>query len=325
MVGILNHLASTHSKEIRSNLVDLVDKSINSGGKSSKSKQSIQEIGTIPYLLFLASLSENMRSTLTEDIYRRMMTRDSCGKISNLVELWEKHFFPSDDSLLDLIVHLIICCDQNSVEIMKLLFNLSADKCEDCDVTRDVRHGTRQILEHVLAELQSLVHQKAGIFASDHDVPLFRRLDIEFLLKSYFLTSDLFQRRCIISLLSFLSLSRGRNTAVKIVTFALQNAESEEELAVMFEFIKEIELWIPNFVEIAVSQCMKACVKKPLPMLNNLSTALHFQHSSEQEDHKLKVLSLISKAVSKHQADILPCLEKIELVRFTYVHFCVYD
>lgn len=242
VVGILNHLATTHANDIKSNLNDLADNSIRVVSKS-KAKASLQDIGSVPYLLFLASLSETMRSTLTHDIYQRFMSKEVCNNLAILVELWEKHFFPAENALLDLIVHLIICCEKNSMDILCMMLNLSQDKFSDFEVSRDVRHGSRQVLEHVLVELQTSVHQKSGKLPTDNDIPFFKFMDINVLLSQYFFSNDLFVRRFMISFMSSLALTKGRTVAVKTVKFGLLRAQSESDLASVLEFIRETELW----------------------------------------------------------------------------------
>lgn len=68
VVGILGYLASSHDKEIRTALGTLVDASLVKSSSSLSSKQDFTDtqIGTVPYLLYLASLSEMLAATLTD-------------------------------------------------------------------------------------------------------------------------------------------------------------------------------------------------------------------------------------------------------------------
>ena len=66
-------------------------------------------------------------------------------------------------------------------------------------------------------------------------------------------------------MLSYLSLHRssagggggggcGRSLAVRVIKYCLLQAEAEEELGVMFEFVKDTELWVSGIVTAAVTQ-----------------------------------------------------------------------
>ena len=76
VVGILGYLASSHDKEIRTALQTLIqaslDKSKEGSNVASKRGQveeeefTDQQIGTVPYLLYLASLSEMLAATLLD-------------------------------------------------------------------------------------------------------------------------------------------------------------------------------------------------------------------------------------------------------------------
>ena len=76
MVGILGYLASSQDREIRNALQTLIqaslDKSKVGGNVTSKWGQeeeeefTDQQIGTVPFLLYLASLSEMLAATLLD-------------------------------------------------------------------------------------------------------------------------------------------------------------------------------------------------------------------------------------------------------------------
>ena len=77
MVGILGYLASSQDRVIRNALQTLIQASLDKskvGGKYVTSKWgqeeveefTDQQIGTVPYLLYLASLSEMLAATLLD-------------------------------------------------------------------------------------------------------------------------------------------------------------------------------------------------------------------------------------------------------------------
>ena len=114
-------------------------------------------------------------------------------------------------------------------------------------------------------------------------------------------------------MLSYLSLHRsagGRSLAVKVVKYCLLHAEAEEELGVMFEFIKDTELWVTGIVAAAVTQSIRAnvTVARQAVLLDNLGTVLQFQSfapTSADADHKLKLVSQFSRPVAGCQAELL--------------------
>ena len=114
-------------------------------------------------------------------------------------------------------------------------------------------------------------------------------------------------------MLSYLSLHRsagGRSLAVKVIKHCLLHAEAEEELGVMFEFIKDTELWVTGIVAAAVTQSVRAnvTVARQAVLLDNLGTVLQFQSfapTSADADHKLKLVSQFSRPVAGCQAELL--------------------
>ena len=115
-------------------------------------------------------------------------------------------------------------------------------------------------------------------------------------------------------MLSYLSLHRsagGRSLAVKVIKYCLLHAEAEEELGIMFEFVKDTELWVSGIVAAAVTQSIRANVSlaRQANLLDNLGTVLQFQSfaptSATDADYKLKLVSQFSKAVAKCQSELL--------------------
>ena len=114
-------------------------------------------------------------------------------------------------------------------------------------------------------------------------------------------------------MLSYLSLHRsagGRSLAVKVIKYCLLHAEAEEELGVMFEFIKDTELWVTGIVAAAVTQSIRAnvTVARQAVLLDNLGTVIQFQSfapTSADADHKLKLVSQFSRPVAGCQPELL--------------------
>ncbi len=325
VVGILGHLAATHRTEIRDALHTMVAESLDVPEKA----QTAQDVATVPYVLYLASLSDSLSSTLADGIYD-MVTIDLADRVADLIEVWEERYFPEEASLVNLAVGLVLSsADLAGKDLVRLLLDLGAEL--NRDVPREVRSGCRLVLDLIIADLQNFVHNpgqtspggKSGASNEDPSFassPLLESLGThaEYFMENYLLVKDSYHRRCTVSMLAYLSLHPaigGRPVAVKVVKHCLLNADTEEELGLMFEFIKDTELWVPGVVPAAVASCLRAKVgvSKQATLLDNLATILQHQ-SSDAADHKLKLVSQFSRSVSDHQIELLAKLAHRQLV-----------
>lgn len=304
VVGILGHLAATHQPEIQSALIKMVMGSLN----QPKKTMSPEDVAIVPFVLYLASLSEMLVPILLADI-RTKITPDIAQKIAHLFEQWEDSFFPEEDSLVNLVVHLIVISECHSPAVLSLLLDLGSGENDQ----RDVQNGARLIVDLVLAELLSMVHQTPKHFSED--IPVLKGFAscYESFLERYLLSEDAFQRKSVILLLNYLSLYQGRTVAVNVVKYCLDHAEGPEELGIMLEFLKDTELWITDIVKVAVSQSIKTKGRDPKRFLVNLVQILHYQ-SLPISDQKIKVLSQFATPAQEHIEGFLPMLSILELV-----------
>jgi integrator complex subunit 5 len=327
VVGILSHLASTHRKEIGDSFHAMVTECLDEGEKT----QTAQHVGTIPYLLYLASLSGVLSASLTDGIYDRV-TLDMADRITDLIDLWEERYFQEDSSLVNLSVQLVLkSAGAAGKDLLRLLLDLGGET--NREVAREVRNGCRLVLDLVLADLQIMVHSmqttRGGEEAASADcvgMPLITSLaaNADYFMENYFLVKDSYHRRCAISLLSYLSLHRaaggGRAVAIRVIKHCLLNAETEEELGIMFEFVKDTELWVPGVVATAVSQTLRAKISpaKQANLLDNLGHALQYQSfpaaSTSDADYKLKLVSQFSRCVAERRLELFGKMSHREFV-----------
>ena len=117
----------------------------------------------------------------------------------------------------------------------------------------------------------------SGSSSSTEELSLLRAFGhcYEYFIDSFIFSDDVFLRRSLVALLTYLSAHRdGRRAAggvgVAVVRYCLCHAEDEDDLGVMFEFLRDVELSQPEVANQAVEQCLSAKEEDEKNLLRNI-------------------------------------------------------
>ncbi len=216
---------------------------------------------------------------------------------------WRQRFFPDTEALLSLAVNFALRSEESGREMLKILFELSS---EDSDVGRDVRGGCRQMLDHTLCELQVKVHTKHHSPSVDDTPPLLKSFgrSYEYFVDNFIFSDDVFLRRSLVTLLGYLAVVQqrgnsagGSGVGTTVLKYCLKNAEDEDDLGAVFEFVRDVELAQPDLVLSATVESLKHTEgDNTTNLLRNLGKVLQYQ-SQPPEEQKIRVVSQFSDAV----------------------------
>jgi hypothetical protein len=80
------------------------------------------------------------------------------------------------------------------------------------------------------------------------DLPILRACheSFDFFVSAYFLSEDPFRRKSMALLANIVAVWKGRPAAMAVLTFALKNVQTDDDLATLLQFIRDTELWIPG-------------------------------------------------------------------------------
>ncbi|XP_044730967.1 integrator complex subunit 5 [Chrysoperla carnea] len=149
IVGILDHLASSHFNDIRTALLDLFHSSLQYQGLEPEVK--LQKRVTVPYLLQLASTSHTLRKALTMNI-QETVNVNMITQFNDYISEWCKHF-QSSESFLDLVVQLALGCEHGGIQIINLLLDCITSQ----QLPSSIQQNCHLILENILLELDLLI------------------------------------------------------------------------------------------------------------------------------------------------------------------------
>ena len=132
VVGILDHLASAdHTQEVKECLKTMVCDSIQQYDDEdieAGSEEEEQSLATVPYLLYLAKMSNVVALALTTNIYEFVTRPGVAERLSEMVADWAEHYFPGQDALPNHIVNLVLNVPGvNGRDAFRLLLDLGGD------------------------------------------------------------------------------------------------------------------------------------------------------------------------------------------------------
>jgi len=280
VVGILDHLASAdHTQEVKECLKTMVCDSIQQYDDEdieAGSEEEEQSLATVPYLLYLAKMSNVVALALTTNIYEFVTRPGVAERLSEMVADWAEHYFPGRGALPNHIVNLVLNVPGvNGRDAFRLLLDLGGDIFEsNTRAARDAVTGCRLAVELLLCDLLAKVHQ------SIDTPPLLKAVDESFMpyfLEPYIFSADGFQRKAILILTNILALQKGRTVAINALKHCLNHADSPEHIGTTLMLVKENEAWFPNFVQDAVEQCLK---KPTVQFLDNVCSLVELQEGN---------------------------------------------
>ncbi|CAB4066528.1 INTS5 [Lepeophtheirus salmonis] len=202
----------------------------------SESEDSV--VGILDHLIgmqgenVLASISPSISKALTSLSTQLLHTPDIIDKIVKLVPKWNKTYFHSSGSLLDLVVHLIVGSRENGAEIFRLIL----ETVELVSAT----NGCKILCETLLSESS---RRDEDLDEVDKEIPCLASVSEKlhlFLCKDAFLSENNFVQEFTSTLLQLTSLiyPSGRGVAVEVIKYGLSNASNNFEIGYVLEIMK---------------------------------------------------------------------------------------
>ena len=86
------------------------------------------------------------------------------------------------------------------------------------------------------------------------DIPILAACfqNYSFFVENYFLSSDSFRRKAMLTLAHIVSVYKGRPAAVSTLNFGLKNAKTDEDISTIIQFVRDIESWCPGKIRLAI-------------------------------------------------------------------------
>jgi len=299
VVSILDHLAwsADHLPDVVKCLKTMVCDSIeqyDDDDIEAGSEEEEQSLATVPYLLYLASMSDVVAMALTNGVYEFVTRPGVAERLSEMVADWAEHYFPGTDALPNHMVNLLMAIPGvNGRDAVRLLFDLGGDMFEsNTRAARDAVHGCRLTLELMLCDLLAKVHQNSDT------PPILKAIDESFVhsfVRPYMLSDDPFQRKCMLILANIMALHKGRSVALDTLKHCLANANDTEHIGSILIFVKDNEGWSPDLLKDSVA----ACLKRPTaPFLNNVCALLELQAKEEGLPDNLTTVTQIEDCLT---------------------------
>ncbi|OWF44790.1 integrator complex subunit 5-like [Mizuhopecten yessoensis] len=237
VVGILGHLASKHSQEIRQALMKLFEDSLNTNSDTLK-------VTTVPFLLQLASMSPMLLQILTTDLIQAL-TPSVLNKLSSQFANWKGSSSHEYESFLTLVIHLITMIDVGSYQVLQFFLNM-AEPREKPGVeapNTEVQQTCAVLLNRLVTELQRAVFHRHRDGKSD--VPLLASLTPQAILITEMLLNSQGQKaECLVKLLSFVGLYNGEDCTAEILAYIITESKEWHQLKRFLELqlVKEVRL-----------------------------------------------------------------------------------
>jgi integrator complex subunit 5 len=161
VVGILGHLAGSHSNDIRSAILEMFLWSISQDAQDPDATK-LQKKATVPFILQLSFLSSTLFSSICNDMKHILSVEVIC-KLYPFVEDWCK-YFGSNEILEDLLLTLILSCDNGGIQIINLLLDcITIDYNLNDPVIYVIKEKSLEILQNVIYRIDESVRNDKHI------------------------------------------------------------------------------------------------------------------------------------------------------------------
>lgn len=329
VVGILGHLTSQHSQDIRKALLDLFQESL--AGKKD------HDVFTVPFLLQLATMSPMLLKIITTD-FVQALTPEVLNRISD--QFRDSSVLRRDrEGLLTLIIHLI--CRSGSGAFNLLLFLLDtacgeggqgqgqgSTKVEEgsTKVNKLVQDTCALILDLLLLDLQRSAYSQSGslsLLASpavnqeNGNIPFLSELQKHTSLLCEDIISSQGRRvGWLQRILSLISVQSGESCASDILSFIFINESNPAKIGLYVSILSEMEtsypMVLPAAIKKSVNQLQRTTPKQTLQLLTNLNKLLAFKSTSSKSinltsdlrTHLTRHLQMIASQLQHSDVDV---------------------
>ncbi|XP_064425741.1 integrator complex subunit 5 [Latimeria chalumnae] len=304
VVGILGHLASRHSENIKQELLKMFHESL---GPVREQQQK----ATVPFLLQLAVMSPMLLSIISSELVDSL-------KQSVLNQL-QQHFavMPREDleNMVSLIVHLICQTSNGAYRILQFLINTampaSVITTPGLAVHDGVREACDKIIQLLLLNLQKLVYNRTStnlIDPAPRVVPFLDELKNH--IKDLCIETLKLERKRYLwqhQLLGLLSVYCNPSCATDAIFYMLTLAKTQEELSLVAQLHAVLTSSMAGLLPTTIKKCVcqihsgSISEQHTIQLLNNL--ALIIQWEKQEDEGPASMSSQVSQIVSMHLYD----------------------
>ncbi|CAH1156206.1 unnamed protein product [Phaedon cochleariae] len=227
VVGILGHLAGSHVEDIREAILAIFNWSLRETFEDTDLHR-LQKKATVPYILQLFYLSSTLLSAVCMSI-KDTLTIEVIGRLYHYVEDWCR-YFGTPEALEELLMTLILRCEQSGAQIIKLLLNcIHLTKIRGNDQMKlNIVEKSKDILFNVLQEMEKSVRH-----ANPVGIVISISKDLKEL-ENMFLSSE----KLVFETAGHLVILLGHMNSSAMVTsaqFLLQNATNADQLVLFLK------------------------------------------------------------------------------------------
>jgi len=268
VMNILTHLGRNHANVLQESIHELLLGSLTEEWKSD-------EVSTVPYILHLAVLSQPLSRALVHNLVD-LVTPAVMERIVVLVPTWANQFFRKEGSFLDLLTQILLSTDRDSGDVLVLLLELGVEE------GTPISKGSRILFNSLLAALFNQVH---GVSRHRGEgIPVLENLNPNLSVLLHMLLSDqVFLRSSAVQLLTLYALHKGRSVTIQILNFLLFSSSTDQDLAVLSNFLSRVEIFHYNCINDLVAQCLRNRNGKEEKLLRNLTKLVEVEKSGERE------------------------------------------
>nr|XP_054770296.1 integrator complex subunit 5-like [Lytechinus pictus] len=330
VVGILGHLTSQHSQDIRKALLDLFQESLD--GKKE------HDVFTVPFLLQLATMSPMLLKIITTD-FVQALTPEVLNRISE--QFRDSMVLKRDrDSLLTLIIHLICRSGSGAFNLLLFLLDTGCDEQgstkvkEGSKVNKMVQDTCALILDLLLLDLQRSAYSQSGnlsllvgpqLSQENGNIPFLNELQKHTsLLCDDIISSQGRRVGWLQRILSLISVQSGESCASDILSFILINESNPDKIGLYISILTEIETSypavLPSAIQKSVNQLQRTTPKQTLQLLTNLNKLLSFKTSNQSSKltsnlriHLTSHLQMIASQL--HHGDLGVACQTVDLLK----------
>ncbi|CAH0555830.1 unnamed protein product [Brassicogethes aeneus] len=162
VVGILGHLAGSHTEDIRKAILEIFVRSLRETMDDTDATR-IQKKATTPFILQLAYLSSTLLSSICDDT-KHTLTINTITRLYFFIDDWCR-YFGNPETLEEFIVTLILRCESGGAQILTLLLDcVLVTKIRGNDAMKNaIREKAKDILEIILLEIDESVRHNSPV------------------------------------------------------------------------------------------------------------------------------------------------------------------
>ncbi|XP_034942928.1 integrator complex subunit 5-like [Chelonus insularis] len=322
VVGILEHLATSHLYEINDAFLQLFKWSLNEDINDDESTRK-QKTATVPYLLKFASLSPSLLLKVITKILLQTLfpvRSDIIPRLATFASDWCHYFDNQPEVLIELTVNLALACEQEAWQIISILLDTSLNTSNigyhGVNAATTVKSVCREILEMILQKIDLIMRMNGPHSASG--IALLTSIKQDLSLITPLLTdSHPLKVQTAVRLISLLG-AHSSNVIISSASYLIRNASTDFHLAAFVRLVAENVVVFPiiqsepenilsghgyfnqtleqalrdiqySFNDIKHHEC-----DEPRQLFKNLTTLLKWENS-----HSSKVTILQSKFISR--------------------------